>query len=39
MSILGVGTDLVNIKRIEAILKKKQKFIFKKNITPQRINR
>ena len=34
MSILGVGTDLVNIKRIEAILKKKQKLISKKNITP-----
>jgi phosphopantetheinyl transferase (holo-ACP synthase) len=35
MSILGVGTDLVNIKRIEAILKKNKNLFLKKYYTPK----
>ena len=37
MSILGVGTDLVNIKRVEAIIKKNKNLFLKKILHPKEL--
>ena len=37
MKIIGVGTDIVNIKRIEKIIKKNEKLFLKKVFTSKEI--
>ena len=37
MKIIGVGTDIVNIKRIEKIIKKNEKLFLKKVFTGKEI--
>jgi len=39
MKILGVGTDIVNVKRIEKILKKNKKFFLRKIFTNREIEK
>jgi len=39
MKILGVGTDIVNVKRIERIVKKNKNFFLRKIFTEREIKK